>query len=349
MSLAGATRDWVRYALPALRPRTPPFIILFVTRRCQMRCRHCFDAAAEHGGADLSLDEMDRLSRELGPVRALMLSGGEPFLRDDLAALCHTFIKRNRVRVLSIPTNGYDADRICAGTERILACDPRVRLTLNLSLDGLTDTHDAVRRVPQAFARAMATAERLQPLRRSHPRLTVTFVATLCQANLGELPDLAQLVKDRFDARLEISLLRGEPVDPTFALPAPEKLFETLDRLEQTRAGLSGRVQQCFRDLRRQTLLQRRQVVPCLAGHLIGVVYANGDVSGCELLPAVGNLREASFDAIWHGERAVAQRRSIASRACTCTHECFLWPSLAYSWKLPWRLMTGFGKPDLPR
>lgn len=348
MSLAGATRDWVRFALPALRPRTPPFLILFVTRRCQMRCRHCFDAAAEHGGTDLSLDELDQLSRQLGPVRALMLSGGEPFLRDDLDALCRLFIRRNRVRVLSIPTNGYDADRICGATERILAANPRVRLTLNLSLDGLTDTHDAVRRVPQAFARAMATAERLQPLRRAHPRLTLTFVATLCQANIGELPELARLVKDRFDANLEISLLRGEPADKTFALPPPDTLFDTLDRLERPGRGLNGRVQRCFRDLRRQTLLQRRQVVPCLAGHLLGVVYANGDVACCELLPAVGNLRESTFDAIWHGERAVAQRRSIAARACTCTHECFLWPSLVYSWKLPWRLLTGFGQPKRP-
>jgi len=228
---------------------------------------------------------------------------------------------------------------------RDMAGNPHVRLTLNLSLDGLPDTHDAVRRVPQAFARTMATAERLQALRRAHPRLTVTFVATLCQANSRELPELAQLVRDRFGANLEVSLLRGEPADPSFALPAPTQVFETLDRLERPSTGVSGRIQQAFRDLRRQTLVQRRQVVPCLAGRLLGVVYANGDVGFCELLPAVGNLREATFDAIWRGERAVAQRCSIARRECTCTHECFLWPSLVYSWKMPWRLLAGFGRP----
>jgi MoaA/NifB/PqqE/SkfB family radical SAM enzyme len=340
MSIAGAACDWIRYALPA-RPRTPPFLILFVTRRCQMRCRHCFDAAAEHGGADMSLAEWEGLAAQLGPVRALMLSGGEPFLRDDLDAICGAFIRRNHVRALSIPTNGYDGERIVGSVERILACDSRVRLTLNMSLDGLPDTHDAVRRMPHAFERAMATAERLQPLRRAHARFTLTFVATLCQANMAELPALAQRVKDRFDANLEVSLLRGEPVDRTLALPVAGKLMETLDRLERPAGGLSGRVLGAFRNLRRQTLLRRRQVVPCLAGRLLGVVYANGDVALCELLPSVGNLRRQSFDAIWSGEQAAAQRRSIARRACTCTHECFLWPSLVYSWRLPWRLVAG--------
>ncbi|MGI8620145.1 MAG: SPASM domain-containing protein, partial [Gemmatimonadaceae bacterium] len=72
------------------------------------------------------------------------------------------------------------------------------------------------------------------------------------------------------------------------------------------------------------------QVIPCRAGILSGVVYANGDVSLCESHPPLGNLRERSFPDIWNSAEAQALRRSIAARECYCTNEVFLWPSITY-------------------
>ena len=79
-----------------------------------------------------------------------------------------------------------------------------------------------------------------------------------------------------------------------------------------------------------RTAEERRQVVPCRAGVLSGVVYANGDVSVCETLPPLGNLRQHTFRELWFSPEARRVRSSIAAGACYCTNEIFLWPSITF-------------------
>jgi hypothetical protein len=59
-------------------------------------------------------------------------------------------------------------------------------------------------------------------------------------------------------------------------------------------------------------------------------VYANGDVSVCELHEPLGNLRTNSFWEIWNSANAQKLRQSIAQKECYCTTEVFLWPSIVF-------------------
>ena len=73
--------------------------------------------------------------------------------------------------------------------------------------------------------------------------------------------------------------------------------------------------------------------MPCKAGVLTGVVYANGDVGVCETLashPILGNLREHSFRELWTSPQAQRARALIRARQCSCTNEIFLWPSVTF-------------------
>ena len=82
-----------------------------------------------------------------------------------------------------------------------------------------------------------------------------------------------------------------------------------------------------------RTARERRQVIPCQAGVLSAVVYANGDDGVCETLashPILGNLREKSFREIWSSPEAVEARRRISCKECHCTNEVFLWPSVVF-------------------
>jgi hypothetical protein len=73
-----------------------------------------------------------------------------------------------------------------------------------------------------------------------------------------------------------------------------------------------------------------QQYVPCRAGVLSAVVYANGDVSVCEQRSPLGNLREKSFRDIWYSSAARQVRESIRSKECYCTNEIFMWPSIVF-------------------
>ena len=68
---------------------------------------------------DLSLKEFEKISEKLGFFSVLLLSGGEPFLRNDLEEICRIFIRNNRVDTLLIPTNGILTDEILRVTKNL--------------------------------------------------------------------------------------------------------------------------------------------------------------------------------------------------------------------------------------
>src|SRR5512138_1578725 len=85
---------WTNYQ----RRPSPPFLTLFINSICNQKCEHCFYWRNLNRRDDLSYDELVALSRSLGRIENLNLSGGEPFLRPDFGAVCRQFIEHNRVR-----------------------------------------------------------------------------------------------------------------------------------------------------------------------------------------------------------------------------------------------------------
>ena len=64
---------------------TPPFLVLFINSICNLTCDHCFYWRHLNQRNDLTFDELEALSKDLGPIENLNLSGGEPFIRPDFA------------------------------------------------------------------------------------------------------------------------------------------------------------------------------------------------------------------------------------------------------------------------
>ena len=83
-----------------------------------------------------------------------------------------------------------------------------------------------------------------------------------------------------------------------------------------------------------QILKEKRQVIPCFAGTFTLVVDASGYVYFCELLPALGNIREKSLSQIFSSPEARKQRASIKNSRCYCVHSCFQGKNLYLNYKL---------------
>ena len=136
-----------------------------------------------------------------------------------------------------------------------------------------------------------------------------------------------------------LALIRGDRKNPSLQGPALAA-YRELDRFakrlwkprEEGRFGAIVDPMLTWAKVR--TAEERRQVVPCKAGVLSGVVNANGDVQLCETTashPPVGNLRQHSFREIWNSPAANAQREAIRAKRYHCTSEIFLWPSVTFS------------------
>jgi len=337
------------------KPFTPPTLNLLVTLRCDMRCRHCFlwerlEDPAE--ARELSLDEIETMARTMGPLFSLVLSGGEPFLRKDLAEIARAFHQHTRVKVLTLLTGGQMTQRVCDVTQEILRRCPEILVVVGVSLDGVGPRHDAIRQKPGAFDRAVRTVRTLKDLAASQDRLSVQACVCLTGLNQDHIFDLyAYLRDDLRPDRIAVNLMRQDAPDPAARNVSPvvyERLIRTVcedtcsgmlrNRFAFDRFAFMTVADLCMTRMIAATLREGRPQIRCRAGSVSSVVFPDGAVYPCEMKPDWGNLKEFGFDfaRFWAARREKARREgALPGRACFCTHEidCFL-PSIPFDVRL---------------
>jgi MoaA/NifB/PqqE/SkfB family radical SAM enzyme len=326
-----------REATDGGRLATPPFLILFINSICNLACDHCFYWKELNSRDDLSKDEIFDLARSLGPIENLNLSGGEPFIRPEYGEICRFFIRQNGVKKIYCPTNGWFTEKTKKQLEIIFE-DPALELfAVELSLDGMPEFHDEFRKQPRSFAKAMETYDMLAELKKTEPRLEIHAISTATGENLDEIKRLTTLLFERCPAmnHHNIAMLRGERKRPTLVGPQLEQYRELIRYVnglwrerEDGRSG--GIVDPMLHWGKLRIAAAQSQAIPCCAGKLTGVVYANGDVSVCEQREPLGNIRQKPFPEIWSSPEAEAVRASIRAKECFCTNEIFLWPSIVF-------------------
>lgn len=316
---------------------SPPFLVLFINSICNMKCDHCFYWRNLNRRDDLSKDEIIQLSESLGRIENLNLSGGEPFLRKDFAEICRQFIRRNEVRQIYVPSNGWYTDKMVAQITATLEAPELELFAVELSLDGTAEFHDKFRVAPGAFERAMKTYDALAAIQERDPRLRIHSISTATNVNLDEIGQLTNFLYARCPKmdHHNLAIIRGDRKNQSLLLPDPRayrELYEYIRRLWAPRESgrYGGIVEPMLQWAKLETIKRETQVIPCRAGKLSAVVYSNGDVSICELHKPLGNLREKSFWEIWNSPEAKLLRESVARKECHCTTEVFLWSSIVY-------------------
>ncbi|MBN2055237.1 radical SAM protein [bacterium] len=345
----------LRTARGILRRHHPDYLIYYATYECNLNCPHCFNRSlrASHcQEAPLTVPELIRIAASLRPMLHLLVSGGEPFLRDDLEDVISAFIIHARVRFVGIPTNGTLTSRLLSSMTGLLGRHPHVRFNLNLSIDGLESHHDLMCGRPGAFGQLLATAEALQPLRVRFNNLGVTVLSVMNRTSYPGLEELKRFVTDRIRPDYhDVGIERAYFSDPTQQEWVEARLAE-LGRYagSQTTAG-TGSIQRTVAGMQLKVmgdvLKYRRMTFPCLAGRKMAVVTPGGLVYPCEPLwlekerfPALRDYRIGSFrvaDCSWSGIRRTDQYRAITElihrRFCHCTWECAIFNSIQYN---PW-------------
>ena len=316
---------------------SPPFLVLFINSICNMKCEHCFYWTALNKRDDMSVEEIFALSDSLGHIENLNLSGGEPFLRKEFADIVLKFVRTNGVKQVYVPSNGYFTDRCIAAIREVLK-EPTLDLfAVELSLDGMPEFHDKFRGAKNAFRKAMETYDALVELQKEDPRLRIHSISTATDVNMDEIRQLTTYLYERCPnmEHHNLAIIRGDRKNPTLRGPSLkqyEDLYEYIQRLWAPREeGRSGSlVEPMLQWAKVETVKQERQVVPCKAGRISGVVYANGDVGVCEIHKPIGNLRNKTFPEIWNSPEARQLRAQIERKECYCTTEVFMWSSIVY-------------------
>ncbi len=349
-------RDYVTDLLPRLvasrmayrgwRPPPTPITLTFsVTNRCQSRCLTCriwelYRQKPELRDAELTLDEIERIFRGLGHIYFFNVSGGEPFLREDLSDIFRLAIRHLSPRVLHTPTNALLPERIEGTTAVILQHMAQIGydapFTVKPSLDGIGARHDEIRGVPGNFVRVLETLERLKRLRERYPNLHVEVGTVVSRANMHEIDAIVDYVHtlDIESYRNEIAEQRAEffnredPITPSGEEYAA--LMEVFARRVRKNIGAKRELAKITEALRlvyyeyaARILQERRQVLPCYAGITNAHINPYGQVWPCCVLGydrPLGELRAADYDfgRVWHSPQAQAVRASIRAGECAC-------------------------------
>ncbi len=348
---------WGRYLNLARRRVKPPrfqSLFLFVTSRCNSLCRTCFYFDKLNSRDDLSFDEIRRTSETAPRFEKLWISGGEPFLRDELAEVVALFVRNNGVRNVNLPTNGLLPEKIFRQVDRMLELCPELAIDLNFSLDGLANTHDAIRGVPNNFQRTIETAKQADRRYRGLRRLRRNMVTVITRENYHEIVRLGLYLMEKVpndghyfevvrgaapDASLK-QMSRGDlenlhrklmPFHRAYArrlfahLPPPVRFFGEMYYLGNLRLHFDLH-EKCFE-------APARWPMPCTAGQTSLVVDHNGAFRACELRGVVGNLRDYDFDLreVINSGALQDEVRKIPGANCWCTHSCFIQDSSKFS------------------
>jgi len=106
---------------------------------------------------ELGLEYYKKLPTSL---RDINVSGGEPFLRQDIVELVKILHETCPKARIVISTNGYLTNLIKDKMREILKCVPMVGV--GVSIDGIGEMHDRIRGIPGGFGLAVNTVKALR-------------------------------------------------------------------------------------------------------------------------------------------------------------------------------------------
>jgi MoaA/NifB/PqqE/SkfB family radical SAM enzyme len=253
------------------------FLEIEITGACTYRCRHCYGSFPKPG--QLSLVDIEHICAEAREwFDCIILSGGEPFLHPDIAALveaaAHDFL-------VFITTSG------CGITpEHIRRIGSRAVLVFGL--DGIGPTHDEYRGMPGAYE----TLIHAMDLCRDLPK---EIIVTLWKKVIPQIDPIIRLAEG-YNAILHFNHLI-----PVGRVPAHPEIIPAVAELEMLHEKLwklkknSGAV---MTDLHRVTEQDREQGISLFCKGRFNIT-TTGDVRPCEFHTAVlGNIHCNGLDAI---------------------------------------------------
>lgn len=296
--------------------QSPTSAFLSVTLLCNSRCVMC-DVWKNRGMDFTPMDVYRKLPSSLEMVD---LTGGEPFLRPDLADVVRAVRWACPKARILITTNGFLHQSIEKQTDGILAADSKI--AFRISLDGGQEMHEKIRRVPQAFEKATHT---VSLLKYKHV-VDIGIIYTLMKQNKHELRDVYRYTKEQH-INFSLNVVHDSPVyfgnRKTQLRPSPKEVkryFDWLFTQQMRSVNPKNWAKAWFNNQSYYYMITHRRPIPCGAGENFFYMDPFANIFMCHLKNwPVGNLRKQTFDEIWNG----IPKKNYLSKTRSC-HDCWM-------------------------
>ena len=285
---------------------------VIVTYRCNARCNMCnrykVPSRAEE---EISIETI----RKLPPMYFTNITGGEPFIREDLKDIVRELYKKSDRIVIS--TNGFFTDRI------IDLCKEFPNVGIRISIEGLEQTNNEIRGLEDGFNRGYTTLKKLREMGMTD----VGFGMTVQDRNAADLVPLYKLSDELgmefATASLHNSFYFVESNNIIHDRPMVAAHFEGL--INELLKSWSPK--KWFRAYFNHGLINyiysQKRLLPCDMSFDTFFIDPFGDVMPCngtkEKL-CMGNLNEQSWEELWNSEAAEAVRQNVRR----CDRNCWM-------------------------
>ncbi len=292
-----------------------PVVVWNVTKKCNLKCVHCYAHADSVGTDDeLTTIEGKRLIDDLAEFGSpvILFSGGEPLMRPDLTELAGYAVEKGMRTVIS--TNGTLITHKVANELKQIGLS-----YVGISLDGMEEVNDRFRGIKGAFRRALEGVEACQ-----EAGIKVGLRFTINKLNAKEIPSIFDLLEEKNIPRVCFYHLvyagRGTKlVEEDLSHEETRKVVDLIiDRTaDMHRRGITKEVltvdnhadgPYLYLRLLREESPRAEQVLELLkmnegnsSGRGIGCVSWDGSVHADQFWRhySFGNVRERPFSAIW--------------------------------------------------
>jgi len=165
----------------------PVDAVIGITYNCNSRCVMC-DIWKMDPHEQLTVDDFKKLPTSLKDIN---ISGGEPFLHKDIVEIIRVIHEGNPSARMIISTNGFLTEMIEEKMVQILKFFPEIGV--GVSIDGMGEMHDEMRRIPNGFNKCMKTVDMFKRIGVKNIRLAFTTMTP----NVGDLPKVYDLAMEK--------------------------------------------------------------------------------------------------------------------------------------------------------
>ncbi|MEM0488099.1 MAG: radical SAM protein [Candidatus Bathyarchaeia archaeon] len=297
-----------------------PLIVSWnVTLKCNLKCPHCYINAAERELPDeLSTEEAKLLINQIAEVSRplLILSGGEPLLREDIFELIQYGTERG-LR-MAMGSNGMLIDDEVARKLKKVGIK-----TVSISLDSsIPEQHDEFRGVKGSWERAIRAIKALR-----NNDILVQVNTTVTKQNYDEINDIMTLAEqlgvENFHLFFLVPTGRGVKINDISPVMYENMIRGILANITRHKLNVKPTCAPQFMRIVKQTSVSIKHIQAMMRGCIAGLyycrIYPTGEVTPCPYLPIkLGNIRERSFKDIWFNSEILKNLRDFKKLRGKC-------------------------------
>jgi MoaA/NifB/PqqE/SkfB family radical SAM enzyme len=309
----------------------PQALSLEVTRRCIAKCVMCNIWRTDRDLPEIGTERWVQILSDpaLADLRELDVTGGEPFLRDDLADLLLgvgrlSDERLTRLHSVAITTNGFLTGRVLAAVEPVAAdyAGRGLGLVFACAMDGIGEVHDRIRGYRGGWAKLDRTIAGLAALRERHGNLVLGLKMTVSPHNVDQMDAVAAYAEEH-----EMFTI----ISPCILTPARYGNLDLEEDLAFSEADIEA-MKEFYRGSRFRWSYFARELLryldegkmhkPCTAGFNYAFIRSTGELYPCPLIDfSPGNVLETSVGDLLGAAATARFRKGVGGYpdCVTCT------------------------------